>query len=302
MEKYKLYVITCLVNGKKYIGKTCKSLDCRFQEHIRDCKRNVNRKLQNAIKKYGKQNFTISLLEECDTEEESYNREIQLIAEHNTYKNGYNSSTGGDGFTSNFMKEVWQREEYKSLKKSQIKQKWENNDYKERVSKKITEASKNNKEVRSQIAKKQWECLNETEKTDLLKNLQSGFNEWANKNKHKFSEFAKKNWEINRELLLSKFKKSDLQKYNISNSLVDYYKQNPNAKNEMKNKMLKRYENEEYRKNHIEKHNTPEYLEKLKERSKNQWKNPKTRLKSFWNRDSEKFRNAWNDVGPCGAD
>ena len=50
-----IYLITNLLNNKKYIGKTTQSIEERWQEHIYDSKRKKceTRPLYRAIRKYG---------------------------------------------------------------------------------------------------------------------------------------------------------------------------------------------------------------------------------------------------------
>ena len=67
IEKGKIYKITNKENGLIYIGCTISSLDKRFKEHLSRCfTSNYKSKLYNSIKKYGQENFTIELIEECD--------------------------------------------------------------------------------------------------------------------------------------------------------------------------------------------------------------------------------------------
>lgn len=62
-----IYLITNKVNGKRYVGQTSKTVEERFRDHIEDCytTKYNNRPLYKAIKKYGVNNFTIEVLEEC---------------------------------------------------------------------------------------------------------------------------------------------------------------------------------------------------------------------------------------------
>jgi group I intron endonuclease len=64
----RIYKIVNDVNDKIYVGKTTKSLDIRFKEHISDSTRKTEEKrpLYNAIRKYGAEHFNILLIEECD--------------------------------------------------------------------------------------------------------------------------------------------------------------------------------------------------------------------------------------------
>ena len=93
-----IYKITNKVNNKIYIGKTMTSIEKRFQEHIRESrkKRAENRPLYRAIRKYGKENFAIELVESCPIEILS-DREIYWIDYFSSYKEGYNATLGGDG-------------------------------------------------------------------------------------------------------------------------------------------------------------------------------------------------------------
>ena len=100
----KIYKITNLINGKVYIGKTIKTLEERFKKHSWGDKNgnHFHMPIKMAIKKYGKENFEISLIEECD-EELLNEREIFWIAKYDSFrsKSGYNCSAGGDGFLQN---------------------------------------------------------------------------------------------------------------------------------------------------------------------------------------------------------
>lgn len=62
-----IYVITNNINDKQYVGKTNLSIEKRFKEHIRDSKGSMkkHRPLYYAFNKYGIENFSIDILEEC---------------------------------------------------------------------------------------------------------------------------------------------------------------------------------------------------------------------------------------------
>ena len=91
-----IYQITNKLNGKIYIGKTEFSLEKRFKEHCRDALKynGEKRPLYAAMRKYGIENFEISLIEETDNPEE---REVYWIEQKRSFKNGYNATIGGDG-------------------------------------------------------------------------------------------------------------------------------------------------------------------------------------------------------------
>ena len=67
----KIYKITNKINGKVYVGQTTKTLKERFEKHCWGTTKkdsyHFNMAIKKAIKKYGKENFTIELIEEVET-------------------------------------------------------------------------------------------------------------------------------------------------------------------------------------------------------------------------------------------
>ena len=98
-----VYCIKNTVNNKEYIGLTTRTLEKRWKQHIYESNKpdswEWNTPLGNAIKKYGKDLFEVFVLEECSSETEMKQKEIQLIKERKSLasENGYNLSFGGDG-------------------------------------------------------------------------------------------------------------------------------------------------------------------------------------------------------------
>lgn len=93
-----IYKITNILNGKSYIGKTLKSVEERFQEHIRDSQKSrcEKRPLYDAMNKYGIENFQIEQIEEC-SDNIVNERETYWIEWYGSFKYGYNATLGGDG-------------------------------------------------------------------------------------------------------------------------------------------------------------------------------------------------------------
>lgn len=91
-----IYKITNIVNGKSYIGQTIQDVKERFYQHCATkCSKAVsNMAIHKAIKKYGKSNFTIEVIEEIDSANLN-DREKYWIKYYNSYNNGYNSTEGG---------------------------------------------------------------------------------------------------------------------------------------------------------------------------------------------------------------
>jgi group I intron endonuclease len=97
MKEYgRVYKITNILNNKSYVGITRKTLAERFEAH---CNRaNIEKSaVQKAIKKYGKENFTITEIDIAISKEDLFNKEIYWIKTLDTLKNGYNLTTGGEG-------------------------------------------------------------------------------------------------------------------------------------------------------------------------------------------------------------
>ena len=91
-----IYKITNDINEKIYIGKTNFSIEKRFKEHCQDAfrERNEHRPLYAAMRKYGVEHFSVSLIEKTDHPEE---REMYWINYYSSYSKGYNATLGGDG-------------------------------------------------------------------------------------------------------------------------------------------------------------------------------------------------------------
>ena len=92
-----IYKITNLLNDKCYIGKTdVHTIQERFNEHIKDSKKYLDRPLYRAFNKYGIENFKVEEIEKCDIQD-SCEREKYWIEYYGSFKHGYNATTGGDG-------------------------------------------------------------------------------------------------------------------------------------------------------------------------------------------------------------
>lgn len=92
-----IYVITNLINGKKYIGQSV-DVHRRIIHHRHHLNAGVhyNEHLQRAWNKYGKENFSFEVLEYCDIDklddlERQYISDFKALDE----RYGYNSQSGG---------------------------------------------------------------------------------------------------------------------------------------------------------------------------------------------------------------
>lgn len=92
-----IYKIYNDINKKVYIGKTQKTVEERWAWHLRDYKYLYRTgKIYRAMRKYGPEHFFIETIEECEDSQLSQH-EIYWIGYYNSYKNGYNSTLGGEG-------------------------------------------------------------------------------------------------------------------------------------------------------------------------------------------------------------
>jgi len=91
----KIYKITNKLDGKVYIGKCEGSLEKRFQRHCRPSSGCV--KIKNAIKKHGKENFSIEEIDSCENAKDLNKREIYWISQYKSVESGYNLTYGGEG-------------------------------------------------------------------------------------------------------------------------------------------------------------------------------------------------------------
>jgi len=90
-----IYCYHCIPTGKKYIGQTVKE-KYRKRQHINHCKTGVDNKFYRAVRKYGWDNFVYGIID--DYNDEILNeQEIFYIDKYDTYRNGYNSTIGGEG-------------------------------------------------------------------------------------------------------------------------------------------------------------------------------------------------------------
>lgn len=90
-----IYCFHCLVNGKKYIGKSI-NLSQRLSRHRRNVTNGVVTKFYNAIRKYGWENFVLGIIEECNKNNID-EKEKFYIKKYKTLDEGYNMTSGGDG-------------------------------------------------------------------------------------------------------------------------------------------------------------------------------------------------------------
>lgn len=94
-----IYKIENLINHKCYIGQSVK-IEQRWKNHKITAKnlndKNYDNPLYRAIRKYGIENFSFEIIEECSVNELN-NRQRYWIKHYDSFFNGYNLTMGGDG-------------------------------------------------------------------------------------------------------------------------------------------------------------------------------------------------------------
>lgn len=110
-----IYKIINKINSKVYIGQTARTIEIRWQEHIKsakyDYRADYDTKIHRAMRKYGIKNFSIKKIEECPIEQ-LHCRERYWINYYNSIYNGYNISFGGEGnqkYSPEEVLELWYR-------------------------------------------------------------------------------------------------------------------------------------------------------------------------------------------------
>lgn len=108
--KWIIYQHINKINGKRYIGQTSQNEERRWRHGDGYVD---SPKFYRAIQKYGWDNFSHEIIEIGESQQWANERERYWISYYDTFNNdekGYNMTPGGE----NYMKELWQNEEYKN--------------------------------------------------------------------------------------------------------------------------------------------------------------------------------------------
>ena len=109
MDEGDIYVITNLINNKMYIGQAkqykingyCHGYLGRWKSHLAELKMTDKgcRILNNAMKKYGVENFSVELVLSCKLNEIDWFEQFCISYFETLHPNGYNIRSGGkDGY------------------------------------------------------------------------------------------------------------------------------------------------------------------------------------------------------------
>lgn len=92
-----VYVITNLINGKRYVGITVGAASQRWAKHLNDAKNGSRYKFHRAIRKHGADNFSVRVLFHSDDYAALKAKEIHYVQVYDSFHNGMNSTLGGNG-------------------------------------------------------------------------------------------------------------------------------------------------------------------------------------------------------------
>ncbi len=96
MKKGIIYLVTNILNNKKYVGQTLTTFEYRKRRHLKNAFIfNYPMKFYQALRKYGEHNFIWSILEKDIDENLLDDREIFWIKHFDSFNNGYNMTIGG---------------------------------------------------------------------------------------------------------------------------------------------------------------------------------------------------------------
>ena len=101
-----IYIIKNKINDKVYIGQTTISARERFRQHMKPSNYKKRYKFYKAVQEYGNENFYYEILEDHIPLNELNEKEIYYISLYDSYKNGYNSTPGGDGRQINKIDDI----------------------------------------------------------------------------------------------------------------------------------------------------------------------------------------------------
>lgn len=152
-----VYKTTNLINGKIYIGKS--KYRPGYKNYI-----GSGVALENAIKKYGKENFEKEILEEFYTEEEAFEAEKTYIKLYDSQNHniGYNIAAGGGDYTSNDRLHEKNNKNYSYSKEEADKErvKLGSLEYKAKI---------------SETSKKYWASLSDEEREKQRQKIKDGW-------------------------------------------------------------------------------------------------------------------------------
>ena len=182
----RIYIAICLVTGKWYVGQTIKSVERRWEGHLKDAARGSNNKFHRAIRKYGEENFTVEevMSVEAPTKKELKAKldflEQHFIQKFDTFRNGYNMTLGGEGK----LGAIYSEESRKKMSISALKRCDEN------FRKRVSDSAKclwKSESFRNRFSKNQSEFMKRKDVQKKLSESRRGI-KFSEEHKRKISE------------------------------------------------------------------------------------------------------------------
>lgn len=124
-----VYLVTCSVSGKQYVGISYRAADRRWKEHVKAASVTAKSLLSRAIAKYGPDAFVMMVIYEAVDEREACAVERAMIAQYDTLApRGYNLSTGGEGSVGRRVSKIG-----RANLSAAVKAQWLDPDFRERM-------------------------------------------------------------------------------------------------------------------------------------------------------------------------
>ena len=169
--RYCVYVLTCRVNGKQYVGET-KNPVGRREDHLRigPSREKQRQVIHAAVKKYGAENFTFEVVGEYPSRDEALHAEEVLIAEKKAVGiQLYNMNGGGRGGCDPSPET---REKMSRTRKGKPL----SQETKERISAEVKKkmATEEIKEKISEANRARWERMDDEVKKEKLEKMKQG--------------------------------------------------------------------------------------------------------------------------------
>lgn len=94
-----VYLVTNLLDNKRYVGQTRQKLEDRWDGHLKSARYHSQQYVHRAIRKHGVESFEVGIIEECEESvlDERERHWIGVLNTHVTNGEGYNETLGGQG-------------------------------------------------------------------------------------------------------------------------------------------------------------------------------------------------------------
>lgn len=202
-----IYSLTNKKTGHFYIGQS-KNPISRLRSHKNTALHGSKTKIHNAMRSYGFDCFSLSIIASAPTRDLINILEKQYILIYDTIKSGYNICPGGEGISSEMASKILASKEAREKTSKRAKKMWENKEFRERRIKEMKEGWTPEKRlIASKKGKESWTEERINNQKERVNNL------WEDKEYiKKQSEAKKKHWsdpEYRKKMCESSKKTSD---------------------------------------------------------------------------------------------